>query len=166
MIARLFGFCSVALAVAVLAGCGTTQVARVGNITIGDARAVPAADAPSERAIVYLSVGSDVDDELIGATVAGDLAASVRIEWLAGGSGGHLGHLDGAGAPTHTPQPTDRVPMPRGATVHLKPGVGHIVVEQLVRPLREGDRFSLTLVFASGAVRDVTVVVSLPTAGG
>jgi copper(I)-binding protein len=56
-------------------------------------------------------------------------------------------------------RPLDGLDLPAGETVTLKPGGTHIMLSGLAKPLREGDRFPLTLTFANSVPQQVTVVV-------
>lgn len=51
------------------------------------------------------------------------------------------------------------IDVPAGKTVALHPGGYHIMLIGLHKPLKEGDRFPLTLTFRSGARETVTVEV-------
>jgi hypothetical protein len=59
------------------------------------------------------------------------------------------------------------VSAPAGGTVSFRPGGKHLMLMGLKRPLKAGDRFPVTLTFASGAKVEATftVGVTAPTAG-
>ncbi|MFO1312351.1 MAG: copper chaperone PCu(A)C [Burkholderiales bacterium] len=61
------------------------------------------------------------------------------------------------------------LPVPAGKTVDLSPGGYHVMLMDLVQPLKEGDKVPLTLTFADKAgkktTQEVTAVVR-PLAGG
>ena len=59
------------------------------------------------------------------------------------------------------------VSAPAGGTVLFRPGGKHLMLMGLKRPLKAGDRFPVTLTFASGAKVEATFTVGLsaPAAG-
>jgi copper(I)-binding protein len=46
-----------------------------------------------------------------------------------------------------------------GEAIELKPGATHLMLTELKRPLKEGDRFPLTLTFEKGGTKEVEVAV-------
>ena len=56
------------------------------------------------------------------------------------------------------------VDLPAGGTVALQPGGNHIMLIGLKAPLKEGDRFPLTLTFAKAGTVEVEVIVEKPGA--
>jgi copper(I)-binding protein len=150
---------AVGVAFTFLAGCGRTTAAQPRVVVVTDASVKSAATTGDNmRLVVTLTMRSSVDDELIGASVPATVAAKATVEGTAGGTAGHLGHLDAPGAPAHTHTTIDRIKLPKGVAVQLKAGVGRILLEQVVTPIRTGDQFPLTLRFATGATQTVTVV--------
>jgi copper(I)-binding protein len=152
-----------ALVIVLLLGassCGGARTTRPGGetITVIDARVEPTSTPSDSRpAVVTLTMTSTADDELTMATVPATVAVKATIEASVAGAAGHLGHLDAPGAPPHTHATTDRVKLPRGVAVQLKAGVGRILLDKIVKPIRNGDHFPLTLTFASGMTQTVTV---------
>lgn len=63
-------------------------------------------------------------------------------------------------------QRQERLALPAGGAVKLAPGGDHLMLIGLAKPLKAGDRFPATLVFASGARQKVefTVQGAAPTA--
>jgi periplasmic copper chaperone A len=143
------------VSVATLSGCVTSR-ARPGTVTVSDAWATATVEG-AQRAYVYFAITSSSDDALVGAAVMPAVAAAAFVEGIAGTSG-HLGHLDTAGATTHTHATVARIELPKGATVQLAPGVDCVQLVGLVAPLNVGDQLVLGLTLASGATRSVTVV--------
>ncbi len=109
---------------------------------------------------------SSTEDELIGAAVPATVAAKATVEGMVAGAAGHFGHLDAPGSPPHTHATTDRIKLPKGVAVQLKPGVGRILLDQIAKPIRTGDHFPLTLTFASGATQTVTVTATVQSSAG
>lgn len=60
-------------------------------------------------------------------------------------------------------RPAGIVDLPAGQTVRFEPGGLHVMLIGLVRPLKEGDRISLTLVFEKAGA--IEVVVNVEKAG-
>lgn len=60
--------------------------------------------------------------------------------------------------------PEARVPLPAGGQVVFAPGGRHLMLRELTRPLKAGDRVPATLAFASGARLKVEFVVTAPGA--
>jgi copper(I)-binding protein len=149
----------VGAAVLLFAGCGGATTARSGRETIivTDARTEPTPNSDNRAAVVTLTMTAAVDDELIAATIPATVGAKATIEGTVSDAAGHLGHLDAPGARPHTHATTDRIKLPKGVVVQLKAGVGRILLDQVVKPIRNGDHFPLTLMFASGTTQTVTV---------
>lgn len=59
----------------------------------------------------------------------------------------------------------EEVPLDPGKKVELKPGGEHVMLIGLKRPLKEGERFPLTLTFRNAGKRQVEVRVEKPGAG-
>jgi hypothetical protein len=60
--------------------------------------------------------------------------------------------------------PVEEVPLDPGKKVELKPGGEHIMLMGLKHPLKEGERFPLTLTFRNAGKREVEVQVEKPGA--
>ena len=93
-------------------------------------------------------VGGPTDDELVGASVASTIAASVELHEtsMAGGDMDDMG--DSMGMMTMRQVPSIAVPAEQ--TVALTPGGLHLMLIELAKPLEAGEVFDLTLSFASG----------------
>lgn len=63
-------------------------------------------------------------------------------------------------------RPVDAIALPAGQTVELKPGGFHMMMLDLKQPLKEGERFPLTLVFEKAGKREVEVEVEKVGAAG
>ena len=151
------------LAAAFVAGaissCGA-ESREPSNVVAVDAWA-PATVDDATRGFVFVTVTADNDDELVDASVNGSVArlTSVFSGLAADSVGGHLGHLDGDGAPDHEHGDPSRIPLTKNQPVELRPGEGRIILDELSQPLIEGETFTVTLNFASGAAVVTTVTV-------
>jgi len=128
------------------------------------ASAVASADAPTARdawaratppgsdvAAVYLTLtGGPSGDQLTGAST--DRAAMAHLHSMQ--ESGGMARMRGI----------DGVEVPAGRTVALAPNGRHLMLMGLKDPLVAGERFTLTLHFASGSERVVEVHVQAPTA--
>lgn len=158
------------------------------KLTVSGAWARPAAEGVSTSA-VYLTIKNegDQDDALLGAST--DVAGKVELhqtkpmaEAQAGASmqaggeamkdehGGHAGgdmKMEGQagmqmGGMAMQMVPVEKVAVPAGGTVELKPGGLHIMLMDLKRPLAAGDRFTVTLRFERSGEQQVEVEVRQP----
>ncbi len=59
----------------------------------------------------------------------------------------------------------EAIDLPAGQTVKLQPGGYHIMLFELKRPLKEGERFPLTLEFEKAGRLEVEIAVDKPGAG-
>lgn len=106
-------------------------------------------DAPMRRAAVNAS--------LIGAATASAAKAELHDHQPAANQpAGHAGHV-------MEMRPVAEIPIKPGETVILKPGALHVMLVGLKAPLKEGERFPLTLRFARAG--EVTVEVAVAKAG-
>lgn len=55
----------------------------------------------------------------------------------------------------------DGLTIPGGATVNLAPGGNHVMLEQLKRPLKAGEKVPLTLSFERSGVRRIEAQVGM-----
>jgi copper(I)-binding protein len=128
-------------------GCSLGEGAGAeGGLEVSDAWA---AETDSVAA-VYLTIDNGGDgDRLVGAEtgVAGDVSV------MGGAAGDPSSH--------HTPaagEPAVDLAVPPGRT-DLAPGGRHVMLGELTRPLRPGDRIPLTLDFEDAGTRSVTVEI-------
>ncbi|MFN9927990.1 MAG: copper chaperone PCu(A)C [Phenylobacterium sp.] len=89
--------------------------------------------------------------------VAASSPAAARVEF-------HTTTMSGGMA---SMEKLSNVSAPAGGTVLIRPGGKHLMLMGLKRPLKAGDRFPVTLTFASGAKVEATFTVGLsaPAAG-
>ena len=113
-----------------VAGASALPTVRAGEIVVSRIVApAPVADGPMALYLEVANAGA-TPDTLLGATVAGAAAASLH-ETTDGGM-----------------RPIARLPIPAGATVALRPGGLHGMVEGLAGPPAPGDTLRATLRFA------------------
>ena len=117
--------------------------------------------ATATTAVVYLSVTSDVDDELPGAEVDATVAEAISLHATTiGGDGGALHDHSGDGADdVASMQEMGSFPLRGGETLAFEPGGNHLMLENLARPLSVGEQFDVELLFASGRTLRVDVTV-------
>lgn len=141
---RLPALLVVAVGAVVLAACSSgaatsAPAPATGTLTVEGAWARPSTGADRAGA-AYLVIrnASAVDDALVGAS--SPAATTVEIhETTADDSGMMAMH------------PVERIPIPAGGSVELKPGGFHIMLIGLTTPLEVGSKIDLTLKFASSA---------------
>jgi copper(I)-binding protein len=128
MALRPLPFAAFLLAAALSAG----SVAAAGEVQV---LAAWARATPGPTAAVYLDLLNDAGepDRLVGASSP----LAQRIEFHE--------HRESAGIMTMAAVPD--IPLPPGERVRLAPGGRHLMLFGLTKPLRPGERFSLTLAF-------------------
>ena len=128
-------------AVVVLVGCGGSGSA---DIVLSDP-AIGATD--SEIAAMYLTITNQGDqaDSLNAATCT--CAATVTL---------HLTDTDGGMSKMVD---TGQLDLPAGGTVELDPAGSHVMLEELVEPLTEGDTVSVRFEFEHSAAQTIEVPV-------
>lgn len=163
----------------------TTAVPADAGITISGqwARSSP---KMTTAGAVYLEItnGSDIDDALIGASVEASIAGTAEVHetTMASEDEGDMSdtstmgdemtattEMDGDMTGTTemddepggmmTMAPVDEIPVAAGETVTLEPGGYHIMLLDLVEPLKTGDTFEVTLTFAEAGDMVVEVEV-------
>jgi len=112
----------------------------------------------------YLSITSPVDDALVDVKVDASIAAMAQIHEMVmadstgttmamGGMGSETTMAMGGSATTMAGmgemvmQQVDKIDLPAGQTVELKPGSYHIMLMELAAPLEVGTTIQITLVF-------------------
>lgn len=115
------------------------------------------------RGVVYLSVSTDRRDAIVGAQVPAAVARAATLHQT--DAEGHAGHHGGSTGDI-TMTPVERIPIVAGTPVIFEPGGNHIMLDDLVEPLRRGQRFELTLLLGSGRAVSAHVTVSDRAVGG
>jgi periplasmic copper chaperone A len=113
------------------------------------ARATMDTSRPS-AAYMLITNGTATDDALVGVSSP---AGNAETHETTVGDSGMMGM-----------QHVDRIPLPAGATVALKPGGYHIMIMELAAPLTEGSSIELTLSFEKAA--PMTIVAEVVSAMG
>ena len=121
--------------------------ARASDVVVKDAFARASATPSSEVGAVYFTIEN--------ATAEADLLTAMTTP-VAGMAHLHRTVTDGDVAKM---EGLDGLEIPARASVELKPGGLHVMLMGLKRPLKEGEQFSLHLVFAKAGDVEVTVPV-------
>jgi hypothetical protein len=130
-----------------------------GTITATDAWARAMAPGTTTSAVyVTLTNGTGTDDALVSvstpATPTAEIhevsAVSAAPEESAGMGGGMMGM-----------HPIEKLPLPAGATVQLKPGSFHIMLIDVPAPLKDGSTIEVTLTFEKAPPITLTVPVKM-----
>ena len=119
------------------------------EVTSAWARATP---AKAENGVAYLTIRSPTPDRLV--SVSSPVAKKAEL---------HTMSMEGM---VMKMRPLAGLDIAAGQPVTLKPGGEHIMLLGLSEPLREGQSFPLTLTFEKAGMREVTVAVEKPGAGG
>ena len=129
--------------------------------------------AATAGAAYFTIIGGETDDVLTGIKPDAAIAGSIEMHEtvMAGGGSTSMGDSDMssttmAGDMTATTMggamqmlPVSTVEIPAGETVEFKPGGHHIMLIDLVEPLKLGDTFELTLMFEKAGEKTVSVEV-------
>jgi copper(I)-binding protein len=162
--------CGAAADDAVTAAETTTTAPAAVGVEVTGAWARASAEGQT-RGAAYLTIVSPTDDAIVAASVSGDVAGAVELHETTADHGaadhgaGHYGAA-GHGAAGHdgadgtmVMRAVERIELPAGEPVELRPGGLHIMLLDLSEPLVAGDSFTLTLTLASGEEVDVDVEV-------
>lgn len=141
-----------------------------GPIAVTDAWA-RTSPASAENGAAYMTITSDVDDTLIGASADSSIAAAIEVhetvmaehtdDSMSDDSMSDEGMTDDtmAGMGAMSMQEVESIALPAGEPVSLEPGGYHIMLLGLAEPLEAGSTFDVTLRFGSGDEVVVTVEV-------
>lgn len=142
-------------ALSLVAALLVSTAAMAGDFTLGSlsidhpwARASVAANG---AAFMTISTSGSTPDQLVAA--ASPVAEKVEL---------HTHIMDGN---VMQMRPVQAVDVSAGAPAELKPGGFHVMLIGLKGPLKEGERFPLTLTFAKAGSVTVDVLVEAPGAG-
>lgn len=165
---------------------GTTSESTTSTTAASAAPAVSDAWARQvqDRGAVYLVIkGGSESDALLRASVPADVAGTVELHETVGAMGGDDGAMDDGGtdddgamddgamgddgATTTVPgssgmmqmRPVERIEVPAGQTVELKPGGLHIMLLDVKRTLEPGETIEVTLEFEKAGTQSVTAEV-------
>ena len=182
------GVAVVAVAAGLLSvvGCGSSSTTSSGGTTTQAAATVTVADpwartSPAETTMgaVYMTLTSNMGDKLTKASVPTTVAKTTEIhETVMGGSTG-TSMASGTGMSTTSMmssssemtgttmmgsgemsmRPIASLDLPAGQAVQLKPGGYHIMLIDLVAPLKAGTTIQVTLTFEKAPQQVVTATV-------
>ncbi|MEZ5234718.1 MAG: copper chaperone PCu(A)C [Acidimicrobiales bacterium] len=151
-----------------------------GAITVEGAwaRTSPAA---ATNGAAYLTLTAAEDDALVGASVDPSVAAVVQVHEtvMAEGSGSTMAgmsestgstmsgmahdddedHGASMGDGAMTMREVEKIDLPAGEAVELKPGGYHIMLMELAEPLEKGSTIDITLMFENAAEMTISVPV-------
>jgi copper(I)-binding protein len=102
----------------------------------------------TDMGAAYLTINTDIDDELIGAMVDTSIAMMTQVHETVMGEGDSM-----------KMQEVEKIDVIAGTPTELKPGGYHVMLMQLVKPLELGTEISVTLKFAKAGDVVVTVPV-------
>lgn len=151
-----------------LAGCGggstsDTTVAGMGSTVATEgisfegmwARTSPMA---TTMGAAYVTITSAAGDELVGVTVDPGVAAMAQIHETVAATAPSMSSGMGSAttmAPAMTMQQVDKLDLPAGTAVEMKPGGYHIMLMNLAEPLETGSTITLTLKFRDAGEKSV-----------
>jgi copper(I)-binding protein len=102
----------------------------------------------TDMGAAYLTINTDIDDELVGAMVDTSIAMMTQVHETVMGEGDSM-----------KMQEVEKIDVVAGTPTELKPGGYHVMLMQLVKPLELGTEISVTLKFAKAGDVVVTVPV-------
>jgi copper(I)-binding protein len=102
----------------------------------------------TDMGAAYLTINTNIDDELVGAMVDTSIAAMTEVHETVMGDGDSM-----------KMQEVDKIEIVAGTPTELKPGGYHVMLMNLVKPLELGTEVSVTLKFAKAGDLVVTVPV-------
>lgn len=147
----------IALVASACGGSSSPDVPDALTVTNAWARPTPTG-APN--GVVYLSAVADVDDRMTGASVPPSIAAGTTLHVTTMGDGTAASHHGDGSDGMMAMDDVDQIDLLAGKSVDFAPGANHIMLDDLAAPLVAGDRFPLTLEFASGRTVDADVLVA------
>lgn len=135
-----------------IAALALPATAAPSRLNVSDAWSRPATGVNGAGFMTLTNPGSKAES-----LVAASSPAAARVEIHTTSLSGGLASMEKLAS----------VPVPAGGEVTFKPGGKHLMLMGLKRPLKPGDRFPITLTFASGAKVEATfsVGVSAPATG-
>jgi copper(I)-binding protein len=136
----------------------STTVAAATGVTASGAWARQSPMVMGAGAAYLTLTGGDVNDELVGASVAASIAATVELHETVMADD-PMDDDSMSSMSSMTMRQVTGIAVPAGTTVELKPGGLHIMLIDLTAPLVSGETFDLSLTFASGETLEVPVEV-------
>ena len=142
------------------AACSTDSDANVLTFDRAWSRPTP---GDATNGVVYLSVTSPIDDEILSVSVPAAIAGMAMMhETLLDGIAPPAapGTENTAGTGQMSMVPLESLPLPAGETVVFEAGAKHIMLTDLAAPLVEGQTFVLTFELREAGTQPVTVQVT------
>jgi copper(I)-binding protein len=147
-----------------LAACGSNS--SDDKVDVGDVWARVTAPG-QENGAVYATLESSSDNKLTGASVPDDVAAKTELHETGEAEGsemsgddemsgesknatGHDGMEGESGSAMMSMSPVSSIDLPADEQVNLEPGRYHIMMFDLVKPIKDGESIPVTLSFESG----------------
>jgi copper(I)-binding protein len=143
----------------VAASCGATSE-NVTELTVRDARTNPTSTGV-DAAVLYFDIVSPQADALEAVEVEPGVGSGVVMYAGPDGQGGH-DHNDASGE-SSVSEPLDYISLPAQTEVSFEPGGMHVMIEDLAKPLAEGDVFDIRVTFTNQP--DVIVPVQVTSQG-
>ena len=114
-----------------------------------------------EKGAVYMTIsGGGEADALTKVEVPSDVAGEAQLHETVMGGASSTG-MGGAGGSsgTMTMQQVQKIEVPAGKIVQLKPGGYHVMLMDVKKDLKAGDTFDVTLTFEKAGTKKVTATV-------
>ncbi len=169
----LVAACSSSGSSAAPSAAGDATAGPGGTITATDAWARAMAPGTTTSAVyVTLTNGTGTDDALVSvstpATPTAEIhevsmvsAAPMESSGMGGGMSAAPMESGGMGGGMMGMHPIEKLPLPAGATVQLKPGSFHIMLIDVPTPLKDGSTIEVTLTFEKAPPITLTVPVKM-----
>jgi copper(I)-binding protein len=130
-----------------------------GSITAADAWARAMAPGTTTSAVyVKLTNGTGIDDALVSVSTPATPTAEIHEVSLVSAAPAESSGMGGGMMGMH---PIEKLPLPAGQTVELKPGSFHIMLIDVPEPLKDGSTIEVTLTFEKAPPLTLTVPVKM-----
>jgi copper(I)-binding protein len=130
-----------------------------GSITAADAWARAMAPGTTTSAVyVKLTNGTGIDDALVSVSTPATPTAEIHEVSLVSAAPAESSGMGGGMMGMH---PIEKLPLPAGATVELKPGSFHVMLIDVPEPLKDGSTIEITLTFEKAPPITLTVPVKM-----
>ena len=158
-VVALVAACSSSASSAAPSAGAATTAGPGGTITVTDAwaRAMPPGTTTS-AVYMKLANGTGTDDGLV--SVSTPVTPTAEIHEVSAVSAAPV-ESAGMGGGMMGMHPIEKLPLPAGATVELKPGSFHVMLIDVTTPLKEGDTIEVTLTFEKAPPITLTVPVKM-----
>lgn len=146
-------------------GSATTEAGAEATATEGvavDGAWARTSPAAAENGAAYMTLTAAEDDALVSAAVDPAVAKMVQVHEtvMADGDKTDMSMANGSSmSEAMTMKEVDKIALPKGEKVELKPGGYHIMLMELAKPLEKGSTIALTLTFEKAGELKVDVPV-------